>query len=1137
MATRYSDLLRLRESKPAYNIQLEESGEWNTFIANDQFNEILRKIISAVRNDNKDLHKSFWIEGTYGSGKSHAGAVITHLLTDPVEAIHEWVDEEYKAGRHSLLRNSIYDLRKEKRLFPVCMEGSCNISHREDLSLAIQKAVKQALKAANIDIVVKTDFDNYAEHVEANPELWDIIISKSGQLQSVTPDRQKLIRDLRGQDTNTLARVNEAMRTSGIDVRLTAANLQDWFFEVQAELRKLGTYNGLLVVWDEFTNVMTSDIGLSLLVDIQNMTEAAMRTENDSYFFFISHPSALNNLKAEEREKTKGRYHYMKYNMEPVSAFKIMSRKFIRLCDEPTFKNTTALFHERTKSLIDACSSSSTSPEETAEDIRCLFPLHPATANLATYFAREAGSSNRSVFEFLGDNEAIRTFLDDEQVYLNRTTITADYLWDYVLTEFEGNVQRYGVVTERYNSFRLHAKQQGYSYEAVFKGTLLLNALNNLANNDSVTPSEDNIRNLFLGTAIEEDVDRVLAAMNEQGVIQRSPAGLYSVQFSALPMNEISNIKAKLTSLEFKYTYQVMRYGDVAQTMFDKSFSTVMRPYQFAFYSVDANEYTLLNKIENGKRNSKGYELFFAILVARNNDEVHALKDMMETKVKDDGRFENTIFLLYETAFGNDSYDRFIEYMANAKCAQQHGFMDQQKANADNAADMIKKWIEAMRRGNITLYLRGESQGLQPTKLVTAINTVISPIIFSSGAESLEIIRHRSTQTCWQKAMVKQTIINVLTFNTKQDIIDHCRRNLMHVTYLLQDSVDENLEWKPDVDPKHPLKLVCDFVDEKIKHSYKNVPFNMVEKFEELTRPPYGLYPSHAGMGMLAFAMRKYADKVFDTNGKPRTAQHLVEDVLETFECWDKGTTNTSKGILKFETLEERDLRANIVNLFGLQNLKGYSDISSLKDARWAINHEFIRDKGYPLWSLKYITEDMTGAISCNVPEDVRDTFVDNIITICRDVNTPNPSLMSTTLNIIKEHRFELRALISQPQNYSTGFINFLKGVEKVSPQDEEVEEAIAYIRQHAQGDVWSWSEELVKEQLKNWWIEKHTPKPTPTPPPTPQPTPPTPVPIPPEKEKKARERVQAMSREELAAALTRLIEQGNQGVIDILTE
>ena len=97
---------------------------------------------------------------------------------------------------------------------------------------------------------------------------------------------------------------------------------------VEEKLAQHSDYKGFLVIWDEFTDVMKSDIGLSLLVDLQRLADETMNAEHNSYLFFISHPSALNSLKAEERDKTKGRYIYMKYNMEPVSAFKIMSRKF-----------------------------------------------------------------------------------------------------------------------------------------------------------------------------------------------------------------------------------------------------------------------------------------------------------------------------------------------------------------------------------------------------------------------------------------------------------------------------------------------------------------------------------------------------------------------------------------------------------------------------------------------------------------------------------------------------------------------------------------------------------------------------------------------------------------------------------------
>lgn len=69
-----------------------------------------------------------------------------------------------------------------------------------------------------------------------------------------------------------------------------------------------------------------------------------MSSENNSYFLFITHPSAFNGLIAEEATKTKGRYHYTHYNMETVSAFKIMSRKFKII--NPDSDEYTRLVHE-----------------------------------------------------------------------------------------------------------------------------------------------------------------------------------------------------------------------------------------------------------------------------------------------------------------------------------------------------------------------------------------------------------------------------------------------------------------------------------------------------------------------------------------------------------------------------------------------------------------------------------------------------------------------------------------------------------------------------------------------------------------------------------------------------------------------
>ena len=76
---------------------------------------------------------------------------------------------------------------------------------------------------------------------------------------------------------------------------------------------------------------------------------------------------------------------------------------------------------------------------------------------------------------------------------------------------------------------------------------------------------------------------------------------------------------------------------------------------------------------------------------------------------------------------------------------------------------------------------------------------------------------------------------------------------------------------------------------------------------------PFGLFKSHAGYGMLAFALRPYVDKVFDTNGKPINAQRMQELIDDTFKIWDSGTGNIHKVDVKFETKEEGSIAKGLI--------------------------------------------------------------------------------------------------------------------------------------------------------------------------------------------------------------------------------
>ena len=731
-----------------------------------------------------------------------------------------------------------------------------------------------------------------------------------------------------------------------------------------------------------------------------------------------------------------------------------------------------ALYHEMTdkyfaqmRDVYEKYASTSNNPMETLADLKALFPLHPATANMATYYAREVGSSSRSVFEFLGDNKAIRQFLDNEEYFSQGQMITADYLWDFVLDEFNKKTVKYGVVTERFNSYRLHVAKKGEIYLAVFKSILLLNAFNNLAANETVTPSEENIRNMYVGTPIDKDMDTILDWINSEGIVQRSPQGIYEIRFSALDTKEIEEIKKQLLANDFKYTSQIIKFADIARDTVENKLKQINRPVAFDFYSEDINEYTLLNRIQNGRKDAASYVVFLAFMMARSNNELAILKDIAQ-KASSEDRFKNVAFVVFDNVLDSMEYERFIEYQANAICSKKHGFAEQTKSHTDNAKAIVSDWIKDVLVGNCTVFIQGTSDPVSARLLPKIINTSISPKVFFNGPESVEIVRVRTSYTSWGLQFAKKIADMFLSFNTKDEIIQRCNAQEKIIPLLLQDSVDDNLKIKSDVAQNHPLNLVYKFVKSKIEHSDKQNTFNLSDKFKELTLAPYGMYKSFASYGLLAYALRPYVDKVFDTNGKPINAQRMLEIIDLTFKIWDGDVKHYNKVELKFETKEEGSIAKGLISMFQLGKLKDYKDVSSLTDARWALRNGFCPQVGFPLWAIKYC--DKLQALSC---KDKISKLTDDIITIYTEVGTKNPALMVETDGLITEVKFEYMSLLNyeEENNFEIGFRHYLLTDSIVNLQESDYDAALKYIRQHMESVVGLWTEAAVIEQLKNW--------------------------------------------------------------------
>lgn len=224
-------------------------------------------------------------------------------------------------------------------------------------------------------------------------------------------------------------------------------------------------------------------------------------------------------------------------------------------------------------------------------------------------------------------------------------------------------------------------------------------------------------------------------------------------------------------------------------------------------------------------------------------------------------------------------------------------------------------------------------------------------------------------------------------------------------------------------------------------------------------------------------ALRPYIDKVFDTTGKPINAQRMQELIDDTFKIWDGASNNIHKVDVKFETKEEGSIAKGLISMFQLGKLKDYKDVTSLTDARWALRNGFCPQVGYPLWSIKYC--DKLQVLNC---KEKIVKLTDNIITIYTEVGSKNPALMVETDNLITEVKFEYMPLLSyeEENHFENGFRNYLLADRIVNLKDNELDVALAYIRQHMESGVGLWTEVAVIEQLKNWKLSLIPSEPTP---------------------------------------------------------
>lgn len=1062
---KYSDFISLQDYfHPVFNLQNEANGYWEKFIPTNQFNSLLERTLDAVSSNIPANRKSIWVQGTFGTGKSHAGAVVKHLLYDDLSDITEYIDCRIE---NLNLKHRLTSIRGEKRYFPVVLSGVEGAYSPHTFTLTLERTIKEALRNAGHQISVKSDFENAVELIENKAPYLQELIDNTPELRIIAKNKEEVLRKLRGADIEFYLTLEEALQQK-YSVQLSTGDLTKWLSEVGAEIKTKGIADGLLIFWDEFTSILDtiSNGSINILQKIAELSE-----KQNIYLYLISHRNTrAYGERADEIKKMQDRFHIIQYNMEAITTYHIMAatlKKSDMVLDGIALSYDVIRDAEMHKfdELITYLTDNNS--QQAKNDIKNLFPLHPYTAFLCSSLADHIGSANRSVFSFMYDSKnGLLNFLQDEEAYSEKRLLTANCLWDFFFESFLGDPIKYGIVTETYYSHINNVSNQGLAFEKVFKGILLLNAMRNTFDKEQVLPSTKNIKYLFSNEDFEEELDTILDFFDKKQIVQKDPSGNFLIAFSSLPVTEINEEKKRAES-HYKEALKILEFDPIHKQNLIKWFDdTLIRCAEYCFLSCSADEYYIKSRLN--KEFKQPYSLHIALLFAMDEEERQAISDTIRRLAQND--FRNVLFVVFSESLNEDllQRQRFIDYVATQTVAKRHSSNEQAQSNQKNANQIIINWLNRLRQGNCNLYFNSEELTLTVNTTAQYINQNIIFKIFSSGIEILQFMRQRPMTFYKQQNSQKSAEVMLCAIDRDDAEKKFSKGQYTPAKFLFKDDddnyiVEQNLQLKADISNNHPLILVQKKVDEllaKARKTYSST-FNIGQVLQPLCDAPFGLYSNIPNVALLSFALRKYQNELYEaTVGIPLTADNLRDKVVEFFK-----NSTSNKLTVRFGSKEEKELKELLISIFDLQRVPEVGELTNIKNVRWGIAYYCKHKSKYPLWSLKYIENSLTEV----------GKLIDQIVNLVHRDDTQTEQIKQL-LKSVKEYQHDLRRLLLSKDSFEKGFRNFILGIEPVSIKEDWWNELSKYLSERMQGEIGWWKEADVESKVKDFYIKKMTP-------------------------------------------------------------
>lgn len=436
----------------AVTADLIKSGKvkWTSFYPHETFVKLLEK--THIMLSGKDS-RSLWVEGSYGTGKSHAALTVKSML----EASDDEICAYFKdyGLRDDLCQQFITD-KSNGRLITIHRIGSASIRSDQDLILALQDSIMTALQEHGItnrgEASLRESALRWLEDKEANRVYFDSLIQED-----------KYMWDFGGKHVNEVISVLKSSEDEGAvfkmmrnilkvaeDNGITALRLDipamcDWIKGIIDE----NDISAILFVWDEFTEYFQNN--QNALTGFQTLAEIS--ESHPFYFLIVTHMSSSIIQDKDMRKKILNRFVgdvTVRIEMPENMAFRLMAQA-MKTTDDPVLLPEWAEYKgdlnggltSVRNTIIASAKKHSTMGQKTIisdVELQSIVPIHPYAALLLKHMSVAFNSNARSMFDFIISNDmtdakGFKWFINEYGPLDSTNLLTIDMLWDFFTGE------------------------------------------------------------------------------------------------------------------------------------------------------------------------------------------------------------------------------------------------------------------------------------------------------------------------------------------------------------------------------------------------------------------------------------------------------------------------------------------------------------------------------------------------------------------------------------------------------------------------------------------------------------------------------------------------------------------------------